>query len=185
MRPWRGSRVIPSSSQHVPDLGAHFNAEAGEVAVIDPPVRPSLQLRRLHPGAVLPCYQTELAAGLDLSACLPGGDGVVLAPGGIEIIPTGWAIAIPAGYEGQVRPRSGLATKHGITLPNSPGTIDADYRGELRVALINLGKSAFTIEPGMRIAQLVIAPVSRVSLFEVAELDVTQRGSGGFGSTGR
>jgi dUTP pyrophosphatase len=109
---------------------------------------------------------------------------VRIAPGAIVIVPTGWAIAIPAGHEGQVRPRSGLATKHGVTVPNAPGTIDADYRGELKVALINLGGAEFVVTPGMRIAQLVIAPVIRAAISEVADLSVTERGVGGFGSTG-
>ncbi len=144
-----------------------------------------LPLRRLSHRATLPAYQTALAAGLDLAACLPEGELITLAPGAIARVPTGWAIAIPAGYEGQVRPRSGLATKHAVTVINAPGTIDADYRGELQVALINLGREPFTIEHAMRIAQLVIAPVSRVELAEVETLDETGRGVGGFGSTGR
>ncbi len=101
------------------------------------------------------------------------------------MVPCGFAMAIPAGWEAQVRPRSGLASRHGISMPNSPGTIDADYRGEVKVPLINLGKVAFTVEPGMRIAQMVIAPVARVVIEEVEELDDTNRGAGGFGSTGR
>lgn len=109
---------------------------------------------------------------------------VVLQPGDIAVIPTGWAIAIEKGYEGQVRPRSGLSTKHGISVPNAPGTIDCDYRGELRIAVINLGRAPFTIENGMRIAQLVIAPVSHAQVEIVEELDDTARGTGGFGSTG-
>jgi dUTP pyrophosphatase len=122
---------------------------------------------------------------MDLAACLPdSAPAVTLAPGQILAIPTGWALAVPPGYEAQVRPRSGLSTKHGITLPNSPGTIDSDYRGELKVALINLGREPFEITHGMRIAQLVIAPVSHVQIAEVAELSDTVRGSGGFGSTG-
>ncbi len=144
-----------------------------------------LPLRRLSPRAILPAYQTALAAGLDLAACLPEGEVISLSPGAITRVPTGWAIAIPAGYEGQVRPRSGLATKHAVTVINAPGTIDADYRGELQVALINLGREPFVIEHAMRIAQLVIAPVSRVELTEVETLDETGRGAGGFGSTGR
>lgn len=107
-----------------------------------------------------------------------------LEPGDIALIPTGLSLAIPVGFEGQVRPRSGLASRHGVTVPNAPGTIDADYRGELKVALINLGRATHTIEPGARIAQLVIAPVSRATLHEVEELSTTQRGEGGFGSTG-
>jgi dUTP pyrophosphatase len=109
---------------------------------------------------------------------------MILAPGLITLVPTGLALAIPPGYEGQVRPRSGLATKHAITVPNAPGTIDSDYRGELKVALMNLGKEPFTITHAMRIAQLVIAPVAQAHLVERTSLDVTTRGKGGFGSTG-
>jgi dUTP pyrophosphatase len=109
---------------------------------------------------------------------------MTLEPSAIAIVPTGVALAIPVGFEGQVRPRSGLATKHGITVPNAPGTIDSDYRGELKVALINLGRTPFVVEHGMRIAQLVIAPVSRATLVECEDLGDTARGAGGFGSTG-
>lgn len=130
----------------------------------------------------LPRYETEHAAGLDLSACIPAD--ITLAPGKRALIPTGFAIALPAGYEAQVRPRSGLAAKHGVTVLNSPGTIDADYRGELGVILINHGDVAFTVTRAMRIAQLVIAPVAQAVLAEVAELSATERGAGGFGSTG-
>ncbi|MBX9735445.1 MAG: dUTP diphosphatase [Phycisphaerales bacterium] len=144
-----------------------------------------LPIRRLSPRATLPAYQTALAAGLDLAACLPDGEVITLAPGAIARVPTGWTVAIPTGFEGQVRPRSGLASKHGITVINAPGTVDADYRGELQVALINLGREPFVIEHAMRIAQLVVAPVSRVDLVESEVLDETGRGAGGFGSTGR
>ena len=130
----------------------------------------------------LPRYETEHAAGLDLSACIPAD--ITLAPGKRALIPTGFAIALPAGYEAQVRPRSGLAAKHGVTVLNSPGTIDADYRGEVGVILINHGDVAFTVSRAMRIAQLVIAPVAQAALVEVAELSATERGAGGFGSTG-
>lgn len=130
----------------------------------------------------LPRYETEHAAGLDLSACIPAD--ITLAPGKRALIPTGFAIALPAGYEAQVRPRSGLAAKHGVTVLNSPGTIDADYRGEVAVILINHGDVAFIVTRGMRIAQLVIAPVAQAVLTEVAELSTTERGAGGFGSTG-
>lgn len=134
----------------------------------------------------MPAYQTEGAAGLDLSACIPGSPGGLLVePGRICPVPTGIAIAIPTGFEAQVRPRSGLSTKHGVTMPNSPGTIDCDYRGEVIVPIINLGREPFRIEHGMRIAQMVIAPVARATIHEVAELDATVRGAGGFGSTGR
>ena len=130
----------------------------------------------------LPRYETEHAAGLDLSACIPAD--ITLQPGKRALIPTGFAIALPAGYEAQVRPRSGLAAKHGVTVLNSPGTIDADYRGEVGVILINHGDVAFTVSRAMRIAQLVIAPVAQAVLAEVAELSATERGAGGFGSTG-
>lgn len=121
---------------------------------------------------------------MDLAACLPEGGTVVLAPGDIALIPCGFAMAFPDGFEAQVRPRSGLAVKHGISMPNAPGTIDADYRGEVKVPLINLGREAFTVEHGMRIAQMVIAPVARAEIVEVESLDETDRGAGGFGSTG-
>lgn len=126
---------------------------------------------------------TELAAGMDLSAALD--DVVVLAPGARAAISTGLALAIPAGYEGQVRPRSGLARDRGVTVLNAPGTIDADYRGEVMVLLVNLGQEPARIEPGQRIAQLVLAKVEALEVVEVAELPATQRGGGGFGSTGK
>lgn len=130
----------------------------------------------------LPARATAGAAGFDLRAAVEGE--LVLPPGGRELIPTGFALAIPEGYEGQVRPRSGLALRHGIVLPNAPGTIDADYRGELRVILANLGDAPFTVKRGDRIAQLVIAPVIPAELDEVETLEDTARGSGGFGHTG-
>lgn len=130
----------------------------------------------------LPAYQTADAAGLDLQAALEAP--LTLEPGKRALVPTGIALAIPKGYEGQVRPRSGLALRHGITLLNSPGTIDADYRGEVKVLLINLGEEPFTVKPGDRIAQLVIAKVERAELVIVRELDETERGAGGYGSTG-
>ncbi len=130
----------------------------------------------------LPAYQSDHAAGMDVHAFLPAP--LTLAPGERSLIPTGFAIAVPVGYEAQLRPRSGLATKHGITLPNTPGTIDADYRGEVRVAMVNLSHEPFTIEPGMRIAQLIIKPVPRTVWHTVTELPATQRGPGGFGHTG-
>ena len=142
----------------------------------------TLRVRRLDPGAQIPEYKSALAAGMDLAACLDGS--ITLEPGAITLVPTGIAIAIEPGFEGQVRPRSGLACKFGVTVPNAPGTIDADYRGEVKVGLINLGDVPFVIEPGMRIAQLVIAPVARAEVFEVDALDETVRGSDGFGSTG-
>jgi len=132
----------------------------------------------------LPSYQSALAAGLDLIAAVPDGKPLTIAPGARALVPTGIAIALPEGYEAQVRPRSGLAAKHGITVLNAPGTIDADYRGEVQVLLTNLGGEAFAITRGTRIAQMVIAPVSRAHLREVDSLDETERGSGGFGSTG-
>jgi dUTP pyrophosphatase len=132
----------------------------------------------------LPAYQSEAAAGLDLLAAVPFGVPVTLAPGDRALIPTGIAVALPAGTEGQVRPRSGLAAKHGVTILNAPGTIDADYRGEIQVILINLGQKSYTIERGARIAQLIVAPVIQAVLIAVATLDETTRGVGGFGSTG-
>lgn len=131
----------------------------------------------------LPAYATAQSAGLDLMAAVDAD--VTLAPGARQLIPTGLSIALPAGYEAQVRPRSGLALKHGITVLNSPGTIDADYRGEVQVLLINHGAAPFVIKRGDRIAQMVVAPVTRVALTEVAALDGTARGQGGFGSTGK
>lgn len=144
--------------------------------------RQMLSVRRLSPLATLPTYQSEHAAGLDLHAAIDAP--VTLRPGEIQLIPCGFAMAVPVGYEAQVRPRSGLASKHGISMPNAPGTIDADYRGEVKVPLINLGREPFTVEPSMRIAQMVIAPVAHCAIEEVAELDETQRGENGFGSTG-
>jgi dUTP pyrophosphatase len=135
-----------------------------------------------HPDLEIPEYATEEAAGADLRAHLA--QPVVLGPGERRLIPTGLKIALPLGYELQVRPRSGLAFKHGITVLNSPGTIDSDYRGELGVLLVNLGQQPFTIEPGMRIAQAVVAPIVRARYFLTDALPETQRGSGGFGHTG-
>ncbi len=132
----------------------------------------------------LPAYQSEGAAGLDLTAAVAADAPVVIGPGRRALIPTGLAIALPGGTEGQVRPRSGLAARHGVTVLNSPGTIDADYRGEIQVILVNLGQDPFTVTRGMRIAQLVIAPTIRVTIRETAKLDETTRGVGGFGSTG-
>ncbi len=143
---------------------------------------PMLQFKRLDPRAVLPAYQSPLAAGLDLHAVLDKPK--IIVAGEIALIPCGFAMAIPPGWEAQVRPRSGLATKHGVSMPNAPGTIDADYRGEVRVPLINLGQARFQVEPGMRIAQMVVSPVARVQIQEVDDLDPTVRGGGGFGSTG-
>ena len=136
-------------------------------------------------GLPLPAYQTAHAAGLYLLAAVPDSAPLTLAPGKHALVPTGLAIALPEGFEAQVRPRSGLAAKHGVTVLNSPGTIDADYRGEIQVILINHGTDAFTIRRGERIAQMVIAPVVQAVLVPVASLSETDRGSGGFGSTGR
>lgn len=135
-------------------------------------------------GLPLPAYQSADAAGFDLVAALAEDGPVTLAPTGRAMVPTGLVLEIPSGFEGQVRPRSGLAAKHGVTVLNTPGTIDADYRGEVKVILINLGEAPFTIARGERIAQLVVAPVTRVRLVEVDALGETARGTGGFGSTG-
>jgi dUTP pyrophosphatase len=132
----------------------------------------------------LPSYQSALAAGFDLLAAVPAETPLIITPGAHAQVPTGIAIALPAGHEAQVRPRSGLAARHGLTVLNTPGTIDADYRGELQVLLVNHGSEAVSITRGMRIAQLVIAPVTRAQLREVVSLDDTKRGTGGFGSTG-
>jgi dUTP pyrophosphatase len=136
-------------------------------------------------GLPLPTYQSAHAAGLDLLAAVPESTPLVLAPGKHAMVPTGLAIALPDGFEAQVRPRSGLAAKHGVTVLNSPGTIDADYRGEIQVILINHGAEAIAIRRGERVAQMVIAPVVQAKLVAVAELSATDRGTGGFGSTGR
>ncbi|MFY0529631.1 dUTP diphosphatase [Archangium gephyra] len=146
----------------------------------------SVRVRRVrtHPEPLpLPRYETELAAGMDLRADIEGE--MTLGPMERMAVPTGLALAMPPGYEAQLRPRSGLALKHGITLLNSPGTVDADYRGEVKVLLVNLSSQPFTLRRGERIAQLVVAPVSQVSLVELTVLDDTERGEGGFGSTGR
>ncbi|RNC70360.1 MAG: dUTP diphosphatase [Desulfuromonadales bacterium] len=144
-----------------------------------------VRIRRVRPGArhPLPRYMTSHAAGMDLCADLD--EDFVLAPGERRLVPTGIAIALPDGYEAQVRPRSGLALKHGIALVNSPGTIDPDYRGEIGVILINHGCESFVVRRGERIAQIVFAPFVRADLVEVAQLDETVRGEGGFGHTGR
>jgi len=145
----------------------------------------AVQIQWVRPRRELPIpgYESDGAAGMDLHAWLE--EDLVLAPGETALIPTGLAVAIPRGYEAQVRPRSGLALNHAISLPNSPGTIDSDYRGEIRIILINHGKESFTVEHGMRIAQMVISPVMQVILRESEELPVTSRGAGGFGSTGQ
>ncbi|MBY0611061.1 MAG: dUTP diphosphatase [Beijerinckiaceae bacterium] len=145
-----------------------------------------LKLKRLAhgEGLPLPAYATAGAAGLDLAAALGDEEQMILPPGGRMLVPTGFAIEIPAGHEAQVRPRSGLALKHGVTVLNSPGTIDCDYRGEVKVLLVNLGADNFTIVRGLRIAQLVISPVITVTLVELKALEHSDRGVGGFGSTG-
>jgi dUTP diphosphatase len=144
----------------------------------------AVQIRRLRSaeGLALPTYMTPGAAGMDLHAAVESD--VLVEPGSIVLVPTGLEVAIPDGFEGQVRPRSGLAVKHGISLPNTPATIDADYRGEIRVPLINLGREAFRVSRGMRIAQLVVAPVVRVSWDEVSDLPPTDRAGKGFGHSG-
>jgi len=146
-----------------------------------------VRLTRLPHGAdlPLPSYQSAAAAGLDLLAAVAADAPVVIAPGRWAAVPTGLVLELPPGTEGQVRPRSGLAAQHGVTVLNAPGTIDADYRGEVKVLLVNLGGEPFTVTRGMRIAQLVIARIARAHLIESAELAVTTRGAGGFGSTGR
>ena len=145
----------------------------------------AVQIRRLPhaAGLDLPAYQTTGAAGMDLHAAVD--EHMTVDAGAIVLVPTGLQIAIPDGFEAQVRPRSGLAVKHGISLPNTPATIDSDYRGEIRVPLINLGRTPFVITRGMRIAQMVIATAAQATLQEVDDLDETARGAGGFGSTGK
>lgn len=150
------------------------------------PPRPSVRIQRLPhgEGLPLPAYATEGAAGLDLSSALPEEAPLILLPGAFAAVPTGFAIALPEGFEAQVRPRSGLARKHGVSVLNTPGTIDWDYRGELLVLLINHGPEPYTVTRGMRIAQMVVAPVTQIMLEESGDLSETARGSGGFGSTG-
>jgi dUTP pyrophosphatase len=144
---------------------------------------PRVQIKKLRPDAVVPRYMTEQAAGLDLCAAID--TPIDIAPQQRAAVGTGLALGLPRGFEGQVRPRSGLAREHGITVANAPGTIDSDYRGEVIVLLVNLGDRTVRIDKGMRIAQLVVAPVVQAELAEVEELDTTSRGAGGFGSTGR
>ena len=136
-------------------------------------------------GLALPAYQSAHAAGLDLLAAVPEDSPLILSPGQRALVPTGLTIALPPGYEAQIRPRSGLASRHGVTVLNTPGTVDADYRGEIGVLLINHGDTPFSIRRGERIAQMVIASVARAELVPTASLSATERGSGGFGSTGR
>jgi dUTP pyrophosphatase len=148
--------------------------------------KPELRVKRLPHAAdlPLPAYQSELAAGLDLLAAVPADAPIRLAPGERAMVPTGITIALPYGTEGQVRPRSGMAARHGVTVLNAPGTIDADYRGEIHVILVNFSDRLFTVERGMRIAQLIVAATMQVAICEVASLDETTRGVRGFGSTG-
>jgi dUTP diphosphatase len=136
-------------------------------------------------GLPLPAYQSAHAAGLDLLAAVPEAAPMTIAPGKYALVPTGLSIALPSGYEAQIRPRSGLASKHGVTVLNAPGTVDADYRGEVSVLLINHGDAPFKVRRGERIAQMVIAPVVQVELVAAVSLSATDRGSGGYGSTGR
>lgn len=136
-------------------------------------------------GLPLPRYETEAAAGLDLAAAVPEAEPLTIPPRGRALVPTGLVLQFPAGFEAQVRPRSGLALRHGVTVLNAPGTIDADYRGELKVLLVNLGEDPFVVTRGARIAQLVVASVARAAVTEVGALDPSTRGEGGFGSTGR
>ena len=147
----------------------------------------SIDIRQLPhgEGLALPAYQSEHAAGLDLQAAVPEDVPTILGPGQRALVPTGLMIALPPGFEAQIRPRSGLASKHGVTVLNSPGTVDADYRGEIGVLLINHGDAPFPIRRGERIAQMVIASVVRAELVPAAALSATDRGGGGFGSTGR
>ena len=144
--------------------------------------RVQIQRLRSEPPVEVPAYESAGAAGMDVRACLA--EPLTIAAGGTALVPTGFAIAVPHGYEAQIRPRSGLALKHALSLANTPGTIDSDYRGEVGIIMINHGSEPFTIENGMRIAQMVVAPVSRVEWDEVPELPGTDRGAGGFGSTG-
>lgn len=162
------------------------NRTAGASQAGTEPVRPLVAVRKLpHFGDLpLPTYETAQSAGMDLRAALAEGQHIDLLPGRRALVPTGLCIALPPGYEAQVRPRSGLALKHGITCLNSPGTIDADYRGEVGVILINHGWEGFRIARGDRIAQMVVAPITQIGWMEFDELDETERGSGGFGSTG-
>jgi dUTP pyrophosphatase len=150
------------------------------------PQHVELRIRRLEHGAglALPSYESEQAAGLDLAAAVGEAEPVILEPGARTLVPTGFAVELPQDFEAQVRPRSGLALRHGVTVLNAPGTIDADYRGEVKVLLINHGDAPFEITRGLRIAQLVVQPVSRAALAEVETLNESARGDGGFGSTG-
>jgi dUTP pyrophosphatase len=149
------------------------------------PIKIEVQQLPHAEGLPLPAYHSSQAAGLDLVAAVPEQMPLILAAGQHTMVPTGLVIALPEGFEAQVRPRSGLAARHGVTVLNSPGTVDADYRGEINVLLVNLGDAPFTIRRGERIAQMIVAPVTRVELARADSLSATTRGSGGFGSTGR
>jgi dUTP pyrophosphatase len=151
---------------------------------VTPPVEVEVMQLAHGDDLPLPAYQSAGASGLDLLAAIPKGQPVIIAPGAFAAIPAGISIALPAGFEAQVRPRSGLAAKHGVSVLNTPGTIDADYRGEIAVILVNHGRESFSVTRGMRIAQLVIAPIAIAQLRKVEKLSQTTRGSGGFGSTG-
>ncbi len=143
-----------------------------------------VRIQRLPHAHGLPAYATPGSAGLDIAAAIAGDEPMELAPGARALVPTGLRLAVPEGFEAQIRPRSGLALRHGLMLPNSPGTIDSDYRGELQIIVMNAGSEPVRIERGMKIAQLVLMPVPRVAWQECTELDATERGEGGFGSTG-
>jgi dUTP pyrophosphatase len=146
-------------------------------------VHPAIFVTKLSPDARLPDYATPGSAGMDLSACID--DAVILPPGAFALLPCGFAMALPEGLEAQIRPRSGLASKYGVTVLNAPGTIDSDYRGEVKVVLVNHGSQPFTVTPGMRIAQMVVAAVERVTWEVTESLPGTSRGGGGFGHTGQ
>jgi dUTP pyrophosphatase len=162
---------------------AEWTAHTNEIAMMDDLSIPVTQLAHAE-GLPLPSHATDLSAGLDLRAAVPADAPVTLAPGARALVPTGLSLALPPGTEGQVRPRSGLAYRHGVTVLNSPGTIDADFRGEVKVLLVNHGAKAFVIERGERVAQLVVARHARVRCVARATLEATARGAGGFGSTG-
>ncbi len=161
--------------ENAPALSYHVTMSSHEIKV-------AIEILEGQSDIPLPAYQSEHAAGMDVCAAVE--ETVVIEPGEIALIPAGFRMAVPIGYEAQIRPRSGLAVKHGISMPNTPGTIDADYRGEVKVPLINHGKDPFPIQRGMRIAQMIIKPVPRVSWEVVSHLDETARGEGGFGHTG-
>ncbi len=180
----------PASAGLTPaEVPVTAHTEAPSIAVVEPTLAQPLAIdvvRLPHAAELaLPTLQTDGAAGLDLLAAVDAHGPLHLAPGARVLVPTGLILALPHGFEAQVRPRSGLALKHGVTVLNSPGTIDSDYRGEVKVILVNLGTEVFAVHRGERIAQLVVAPVTRAVLIEVHEAPPTSRGAGGFGSTGR